>query len=63
MASPYLGEIRALGFSFAPAGWAMCNGQLLSIAQADDQPEPISISRFGRQRRSIAWTMLPSPHE
>lgn len=33
MAEPFLGEIRTFGFNFAPQGWAMCNGQLLSIAQ------------------------------
>jgi microcystin-dependent protein len=33
MASPYLGEIRAVGLSFAPAGWAFCNGQLADISQ------------------------------
>ena len=33
MSEPFLGEIRAVGFNFAPVGWAMCNGQLLSIAQ------------------------------
>jgi microcystin-dependent protein len=33
MSAPFLGEIRAFGFNFAPKGWAMCNGQLLSIAQ------------------------------
>lgn len=31
MSSPFLGEIRAFGFNFAPKGWAMCNGQLLAI--------------------------------
>lgn len=30
---PYLGEIRIVGFNFAPRGWALCNGQILSIAQ------------------------------
>lgn len=30
---PYLGEIRTTAFNFAPRGWAMCNGQLLPIAQ------------------------------
>lgn len=30
---PYIGEIRCFGFTFAPQGWAQCNGQLLSIAQ------------------------------
>lgn len=33
MTDPYLGEIRNFGFNFAPAGWALCQGQLLSIAQ------------------------------
>lgn len=32
---PYLGQIQAFGFNFAPIGWAQCNGQLLSIAQND----------------------------
>lgn len=31
--TPYLGQISAFGFNFAPIGWAMCNGQKLSIAQ------------------------------
>ncbi len=29
----YLGTILMVGFNFAPTGWALCNGQLLSIAQ------------------------------
>lgn len=29
----FLGEIRMFAGSFAPNGWALCNGQLLSIAQ------------------------------
>jgi microcystin-dependent protein len=33
MANPYLGEIRMVGFNFAPTGWALCNGQLLPITQ------------------------------
>lgn len=33
MSTPFLGEIRAFGFTFAPTGWAFCDGQLLSIAQ------------------------------
>ena len=33
MAEPFLGEIRIFGFNFAPQGWAMCDGQLLSIQQ------------------------------
>jgi microcystin-dependent protein len=30
---PYLGQITLVAFNFAPLGWALCNGQLLSIAQ------------------------------
>ena len=33
MAEPFLGEIRTVSFNFAPIGWALCDGQLLSIAQ------------------------------
>ena len=33
MSDQFLGEIRAVGFNFAPAGWALCTGQILSIAQ------------------------------
>ncbi|MBC9909478.1 phage tail protein [Chitinophaga varians] len=30
---PYIGELRIFAGSFAPYGWAFCDGQLLSIAQ------------------------------
>ncbi len=30
---PFLGEIKMVGFNFAPRGYAMCQGQLLPIAQ------------------------------
>jgi microcystin-dependent protein len=33
MADQFLGEIRMFGCNFAPNGWALCNGQLLSISQ------------------------------
>ena len=33
MAEPFLGEISPVAFNFAPKGWALCNGQILSIAQ------------------------------
>ena len=33
MAEPFIGEIKMVGFTFAPRNWAFCNGQLLSIAQ------------------------------
>ena len=33
MADQFLGEIRIVGFNFAPAGWAVCNGLLMAIQQ------------------------------
>ncbi len=30
---PFLGQLMLVGFNYAPKGWALCNGQLLSIAQ------------------------------
>jgi microcystin-dependent protein len=35
MSSPYVGEIRMFGGSFAPVGWAMCQGQIMPISQND----------------------------
>lgn len=35
MSSPYIGEIRMFGGNFAPAGWALCDGQTLAIAEND----------------------------
>jgi len=33
MAEPFIGEIRTFGFTFAPAGWAMCDGQIMQVTQ------------------------------
>ena len=33
MAQPFLGDIEAFAFNYAPKGWALCAGQLLPIAQ------------------------------
>jgi microcystin-dependent protein len=33
MSSPFVAEIRIVGFNFAPIGWASCDGQLLAISQ------------------------------
>jgi microcystin-dependent protein len=30
---PFLGQIELLPFTFAPEGWATCEGQLLSIGE------------------------------
>jgi microcystin-dependent protein len=33
MSEPYIGEIRIVGFNFAPEDWASCNGALMAISQ------------------------------
>jgi microcystin-dependent protein len=33
MTDPFLAEIRMFGGNYAPTGWALCNGQLMSISQ------------------------------
>lgn len=33
MSEQFIGEIRMVGFSFPPKGWAFCDGATLSIAQ------------------------------
>jgi microcystin-dependent protein len=35
MSQPFVGEIRMFAGNFAPAGWAICAGQLLAIAEND----------------------------
>jgi microcystin-dependent protein len=35
MSEPFIGEIRMFGGNFAPAGWALCQGATLQIAQND----------------------------
>lgn len=32
MSDQFIGEIRAIAFSYAPRGWALCQGQTLSIS-------------------------------
>src|ERR1700716_2938744 len=33
MADPFVAEIRIFPFTFAPKGWAWCDGQLLPLSQ------------------------------
>ena len=35
MSEPFVGEIRMFAGTFAPMGWAFCDGQLLAISQND----------------------------
>lgn len=33
MSNPFIGQIALFGFNFPPRGWALCNGQIMSISQ------------------------------
>jgi len=33
MSTAFIGEIRIMGFTFPPQGWAFCNGQIMPIQQ------------------------------
>mgnify|MGYP001827967068 CR=1 FL=1 len=33
MSEPFIGEIKIVGFNFAPRNWAFCDGQILSVNQ------------------------------
>jgi microcystin-dependent protein len=33
MGEPFVGEVRMFGGTFAPAGWALCQGQLMPISE------------------------------
>ena len=33
MSQPFVGQVIAVGFNFAPVGWALCDGSLLPISQ------------------------------
>lgn len=33
MANAFIGDIKLVAFNFAPWNWALCNGQILAIAQ------------------------------
>ena len=33
MSDPFVAEIRAFGFNFAPINWMLCNGQTLPVSQ------------------------------
>jgi microcystin-dependent protein len=33
MSTPFVAEIRIFPLNFAPAGWALCNGQILPLSQ------------------------------
>jgi microcystin-dependent protein len=54
MAQPYVGEIRMFAGSFAPVGWAFCNGQLLSISENETLFQLIGTAYGGDGQQTFA---------
>ncbi|HEX7654927.1 MAG TPA: tail fiber protein [Verrucomicrobiae bacterium] len=60
MSQPYVGEIRIVGFSFAPSGWAFCDGALLDISQNDVLFNLIGTTYGGDGQNTFALPNLQS---
>jgi microcystin-dependent protein len=60
MSSPFYGEIRMFGGTFAPAGWAMCDGQLQAISQNDALFQLIGTTYGGDGQSTFALPDLQS---
>ena len=62
MATPYLSEIRIFSFSFAPKGWALCNGQLLPINQNQAMFSLLGTTYGGDGRVNFGLAESAGPH-
>lgn len=51
---PFVGEIKMLGFAWAPRGWALCNGYEMPISQNEALFSLLGISFGGDGRTSFA---------
>ena len=60
MSQPFVGEIRMFGGSFAPAGWAMCDGQLIPISENDALFTLIGTTYGGDGQETFALPNLQS---
>ena len=60
MAQPYVGEIRLFAGTFNPAGWAMCNGQLLPISENETLFQLIGTTYGGDGQSTFALPNLQS---
>ena len=59
MADAFLGDVRAMSFKFAPQGWALCDGQLLSIAQNQALFSLLGTQFGGDGKSTFALPALP----
>jgi microcystin-dependent protein len=50
----YLGEIRIFGGTYAPKGWAMCEGQIVPISEYEELFNLIGITYGGDGQSTFA---------
>ena len=60
MSQPFIGEIRMFGGSFAPVGWAFCDGQLIPISENDALFTLIGTTYGGDGQQTFALPNLQS---
>ena len=60
MSNPFVGEIRMFGGNFAPAGWALCQGQLLPISENETLFNLIGTTYGGDGQTTFALPNLAS---
>lgn len=60
MGSPFVGELRLVGFNFAPVNWAQCQGQLLAISQNTTLFQLIGTTYGGDGQNTFALPNLAS---
>lgn len=60
MAQPYVGEIRMFAGNFAPAGWALCQGQLVAISENEALFQLIGTTYGGDGESTFALPNLSS---
>jgi len=60
MGQPFVGEIRLFAGNFAPAGWALCQGQLLPISENDTLFNLIGTTYGGDGQQNFALPNLAS---
>jgi microcystin-dependent protein len=56
---PFVGQIEIFAFEFAPSGWMVCNGQLLSIQEFPTLFQLIGTSYGGNGQSTFALPKIP----
>lgn len=62
MSQPYVGEIRMVACTYAPAGWELCNGQLLAISENETLFQLIGTTYGGDGQETFALPNLMGRH-